>query len=298
MATLNQDQRGAGSFRGVAAVSTLMFGVLVTGIAVNGHPPDLYPSHYEDRELHEEMWLDVPDWDQGGGSLQADRRPASHAERGPVGLWRPGPRLLAAAGRSRHPGEARSDRPSTRRFRDDHLPQPEPASTGLSLGADRPEPLQAGLARTPLHHRAEPPARPVHPVDASATRAARLRRGRGDHAGRGRGRRRPPARDQRHDDANRPARADAVGGHHRLRHRLERRDRPQHHDAGAIGLRDPRRRDADLRDRPVVPADGAVHRQRRVAEQAVPGGERVRPRVRRLRPCDHRARDLRGLRER
>ena len=27
------------------------------------HPPDLFPSHYEARERHSDMWLDVPDWE-------------------------------------------------------------------------------------------------------------------------------------------------------------------------------------------------------------------------------------------
>ncbi|MEC8321636.1 MAG: M1 family metallopeptidase [Planctomycetota bacterium] len=64
MATLNQDQRGVDPFRGFATVSSILLGLMLGSPTATAHPPDLFPSHYEERELHEEMWLDVPDWDQ------------------------------------------------------------------------------------------------------------------------------------------------------------------------------------------------------------------------------------------
>ena len=42
-------------------------GVVVTSLLLAAvawaHPPDLFPSHYEARERHSDMWLDVPDWE-------------------------------------------------------------------------------------------------------------------------------------------------------------------------------------------------------------------------------------------
>ena len=51
-----QNRRSAAS---VGACAALMLIVAHSG----GHPPDLYPSHYESRERHSDPWLEVPVWD-------------------------------------------------------------------------------------------------------------------------------------------------------------------------------------------------------------------------------------------
>ena len=40
-----------------------VFVVPLASVFAFGHPPELFPSHYEDREWHREMWLDPEDWD-------------------------------------------------------------------------------------------------------------------------------------------------------------------------------------------------------------------------------------------
>ena len=67
MMNSTRDQPADARLRGFEIVLFLLLGALpgfTTIASAVVHPPDLYPSHYEDRELHEEMWLDVPDWDQ------------------------------------------------------------------------------------------------------------------------------------------------------------------------------------------------------------------------------------------
>ena len=50
---------------GTLVVPTVCLFLLPMMVAIAaGHPPELFPSHYESRELHEGMWLEAPQWDQ------------------------------------------------------------------------------------------------------------------------------------------------------------------------------------------------------------------------------------------
>ena len=49
--------------RGVSPFDGLVVAVLLLAGTAAAHPPDLFPSHYEARERHSDMWLDVPTWD-------------------------------------------------------------------------------------------------------------------------------------------------------------------------------------------------------------------------------------------
>ena len=51
-------------FRASPILSCLLVGFLMVLPSAIAHPPELFPSHYENRELHEDMWLEAPNWDQ------------------------------------------------------------------------------------------------------------------------------------------------------------------------------------------------------------------------------------------
>ena len=62
-----RDQQVVARLRGLEIALFLLLGALPafgTIAAAAGHPPELFPSHYENRELHEDMWLEAPTWDQ------------------------------------------------------------------------------------------------------------------------------------------------------------------------------------------------------------------------------------------
>ena len=45
------------------AICSFSLLMLAASAVAGPHPPDLFPSHWEGRELHDDMWLDAPDWE-------------------------------------------------------------------------------------------------------------------------------------------------------------------------------------------------------------------------------------------
>ena len=50
--------------RSVVGVYTLaLVGMVMSTDVLSAHPPSLFPSHYEQWELHDDPWLEAPAWE-------------------------------------------------------------------------------------------------------------------------------------------------------------------------------------------------------------------------------------------